>query len=467
MAARARNVQTFAEVIAWVLVPISMVLGYIYFSTPVAIRLRIFDMGSDYLAGIVAAIVLFAVTLFWPIPRSHRRAILLLWIIRAGFALGVMLAYDVLYARDATMYFITGKAVSQPLDTIVYGSGTQNVRAIIGLLSSITDSYNALKIIFSYLGLISVYVFYRAAALFLGRDRLELLYILGLFPSYLLWTSILGKDPIVCLGIAIYCYGVVAMIVRNQMTMIVLVLAGLAIAAFIRVWLGLIFITPLVAVYVLTGRLSIVSKFGFLLVAVPAFLFAIQGFSNKFNVETTEDLVRRTDAISSGWAHGGTAQKIEGGFSSVESMVTFMPVGSFAALFRPLPLEVPNTFGTLAGIENAIVLTLFIYGLIRCGFGWVRQPILLWTVLVLMVWSAIYGFASYQNLGTAFRFRAQVAPLLLMLALYLAYVHPVRTERGSWLAWPKRMLGADAPADVETGGDAKPPASTSPDSTPR
>lgn len=144
MAAQARRLQGFVEVLAWICVPVTMMLGYVYFSTPVAIQLRIFDMASDYLAGGIAAIVLLAVTLFWPVPPAHRRAILLLWVIRVGFALGLMLAYDVLYARDARMYFITGRALSQPLDSIEFGGGTQNIRAIVGLLSTVTESYNAL-----------------------------------------------------------------------------------------------------------------------------------------------------------------------------------------------------------------------------------------------------------------------------------------------------------------------------------
>ena len=59
----------------------------------------------------------------------------------------------------------------------------------------------------------------------------------------------------------------------------------------------------------------------------------------------------------------------------------------------------------------------------RRGFGWISHPILFWAVATLVVWSAAYGFASYQHIGTAFRFRAQVVPILLLLGLYLTYEH--------------------------------------------
>jgi len=108
-------------------------------------------------------------------------------------------------------------------------------------------------------------------------------------------------------------------------------------------------------------------------------------------------------------------------FTSIGSMLAFVPTGLFTALFRPLPLEVPNIFDLFAGIENAVLLALIVVGILRRGLGWLRESILLWAFVTLIVWGAVYGFASYQNLGTAFRFRAQVTPILLLLGLYLSF----------------------------------------------
>ena len=211
--------------------------------------------------------------------------------------------------------------------------------------------------------------------------------------------------------------------------MLAYVAIGLLIASFIRPWLGIIFVTPLIITYVMSGRSSALTKLIFLLIAIPGFLLALQGFSERFSVETTQDLVATTDKISAAWAFGGSAQQIEGGFTSISSMIAFMPIGSFTALFRPLPFEILNPFGILAGLENAFMLLLFVNGLMRCGFGWMRQPILLWAVTTLLVWGAVYGFASYQNLGSAFRFRVQVVPILLLLGLYLTYTPRLKPQR--------------------------------------
>ena len=133
----------------------------------------------------------------------------------------------------------------------------------------------------------------------------------------------------------------------------------------------------------------------------------------------------------------------------MSSMITFMPIGAFTALFRPLPFEIMNPFGILAGLENAFILTLLVIGLMRCGFGWMRQPILLWAATTLLIWGAVYGFASYQNLGTAFRFKVQVVPILLLLGLFLKYTPHFRRRSYLGLKFEPVPSNQDQPPDPD------------------
>lgn len=429
-----------------------MVAGFSAFGSFAAVQFRIYDFTTDYAIGVLTALVLLVMILWWPIPAAHRRVLMLLWLVRTGVALGLMLAYEAQYGLDAAYYYLAGKSLSSPLAFVEFGRGTQNIQAIVGLLSYIDGSYSMMKVIFSYIGLIAVYIFYRSAVISIGREMISLLYLLGMLPSLLFWTSILGKDPIVLLGIAIYSYGVAGMMARQKMSMFAYVVIGLAIASFIRIWLGLIFIIPLIAAYVLAGRSSIVTKVVFILIAVPGLLIALQGFSEQFSLETTQDLVNTTESISSAWSRGGSAQEIQGGFNSIGSMIVFAPIGAFTALFRPLPFEVPNAFGLMAGTENAILLGLVVIGLMRRGFGWIRQPILLWAAGSLLVWGTIYGFVSYQNLGTAFRFRTQIAPILLLLGLYLTYSHMLDPDRAKHRQPGSLIPDLDKPATSDMDG---------------
>jgi hypothetical protein len=196
--------------------------------------------------------------------------------------------------------------------------------------------------------------------------------------------------------------------------------AGILLASFIRIWLGLIFVLPL-GLFFVVGRQSWVRRIVFGMLCVPIFVLAMQNFSERFQVETAGELVERTDQLSQGWSHGGSGQKIEGGFESVGDMVKFLPLGMFTALFRPLPGEVLNPFGLLAGAENALLLGLLFWALYKGRWRRIkREPIIAWAVAVVIVWSAIYGFVSFQNLGTAFRFKTQVMPILMLTLAYLA-----------------------------------------------
>jgi hypothetical protein len=415
------QLKLFVDIWAVILTPLVIIAGYFTAGTLAAIQFRITDVDADLIEGLVVAMALLVSIQLWPIPSQHRRALTMLWLIRIGVALGVMLLYEAYYNLDASLYYLLGTYINDPASWLAYGEGTNNVIALVGYLSELTTSYSALKLIFSYIGLVSVYVFYRAAVLALEREVPALLYILGIFPSLLFWSSILGKDPITLLGVAIFCYGVAGMIGSRNLLMLFYIALGLAISASIRIWLGAVFLAPLLLAVILGGRISSAMKAGFVMLAVPLFLLTVQGFAEQFSLETASDLVARTDSISQSWAHGGSAQVIEGGFNSIGEMLLFMPVGAFAALFRPLPGEILNPFGIMAGLENALLLGLIINGLMRRGLAWIGQPILLWAALTLGAWAAIYGFASYQNLGTAFRFRVQVVPILLMLGLYLSF----------------------------------------------
>lgn len=450
MSSTVRTLRLLAIVGALFATPAMMVLGYSMFGSLSAAHFRIHDVAADYFEGVVTALVLLMLIQFWPIPVAHRRILTLLWVIRIGVTLGMMLAFEAIYRGDMPGYYLAGKALNRPLEAFEFGNGTGNLVAITGLLATITDAYSAMKVIFAYVGLIATYIFYRVAVISLGGERIALLYALGLLPSLLFWGSLLGKDPIVLLGIAIYCYGVAGLIVRQKMSMLVWIAVGLLIACSIRIWLGVIFVAPVIFTYAMASRTSPLAKLAFLIVAAPAFIFAMELFAEKFRIASAEELVSTTDVLATAWSQGGSAQSLQAGFDSLGSMIAFMPIGAFTALFRPLPLEIPNAFGLLAGIENAYLLSLVLIGLMRRGVGWLGTPVLLWAATTLIVWGAVYGFVSYQNLGTAFRFRVQVVPILLLLGLYLAYSHHLRPA-----ASRRSRFGPPAQPEASAAADAR------------
>jgi len=377
------------------------------------------DLWSDYIRALVWAAILSLTVAFAPIGREHRRLLLTYWGVKVSVSLGAMLFYEYAYGLDAYHYFASaqGPFIWQGLK---FGTGTSNMVHFAWLHEHIVpDSYHAMKVTCSLVGLWGVYFFYRAATLFLGRESPKTFWILALYPSVIFWSSILGKDPIVLLGISLYIYGIMLWATKEAWSGLAIALAGLIVAILIRTWLGPILIAP-TAVFLIVRSRSLPLQIILGLAAGAAFLTSTEGLLEKFNVETSEDLFMTANTISRSWARGGSGQQLNSEFTSIGAMIRFMPLGITAALFRPLPFEVLNPFGLLAGIENTALIYLLIRAVKRTRLKDLKNPVLSWMLLTIGTWATVYGFVSYQNLGSAVRFRLQILPLLLIVLLHLS-----------------------------------------------
>jgi hypothetical protein len=386
------------------------------------------DVASDYRAAFLWAVALWLSLLVWPIRNADRRALLWVWPVKVVVVLGALLFVENHYgAQDSVSYFATPHRDGYRWG-FVFGHGSSNITSLSWLHQQIIpDAYHTMKVSFALIGLVAIYLFYRAAVRFLGREDVRVLYLLALYPSILFWSSGIGKEPIMLLGISLYVYGVVGIYTHRSpdlkwLAYAVLVAAGIALASLIRVWLGPILLAPL-AVFLLLALRSIFARVLVVLAVIAAFAHTMSLANETFNIESREDLVEKTDAISHAAARGGP---IAGGssmavpkFQDLSSMVKFAPVGAFSALFRPLPGEVLNPLGLLASLENVALLTLLLRAIKRSKWKELRHPLVLWAITLILLWSVVYGFNSTQNLGAAVRWRLQILPLLVGLLCYL------------------------------------------------
>lgn len=383
------------------------------------------DLATDYVTAVVWAMALGVSILAWPVRSGDKRGLLWVWLAKSLVTLGFMLFYESNYSLDSYGYFDEPRQSGFAWEGLKIGSGiesgTDNITNLAWLHNQLLpDSYHALKVSFAMVGLIAVYLFYRAAVLFLKREDRRVFYALAFFPSILFWSSIIGKDPIVLLGIALYVYGVVSWYRFKQLRYFFVLALGIMVAIFIRVWLGPILLMPLV-IFALRGIRGIVARTTFMIFAIVAFLFSFHQFKDQFSLETKQDLIAHTDFLSKGFSTGGSAWEVSMEFTSISDMIVFVPIGAFTALFRPLPGEVLNPFGLLAGMESLFLLILLLLSLkrLRCRWRELRQPLVIWAILLIVIWAAVYGFIGF-NLGTVCRYRLQILPILLGLLLYLS-----------------------------------------------
>ncbi len=380
------------------------------------------ELAQDYLFAVIWAGILGVTILAWPVPRGDKRGLLWIWLAKCFVTLGFMLFYENRYGLDAYMYFdqsVQTGALDWSLVASSVGRGSQliiNLCALQNLL--LPHSFHALKVSFAMGGLVAIYLFYRAALLFLQREDLRVLYILGFFPSILFWSSTLGKDPIVLFGISLYTYGVVAWWRSRRVRCLMILTAGILVTMAVRLWLGPILLAPL-AVFALWGVKGLVRKCVLLGLVLATFWVAVGKVRENFRMETTQDVVNASRQISRSWQRGGSATQVSD-FSSIAQMVKLAPIEAFTALFRPLPGEVMNLFGWLAGLENVVLLLALFVAAVRTRWWELKDPLVMWVTVLIAAWAHVYGFISSQNLGSAVRFKLQVLPLLWGMLLYLS-----------------------------------------------
>lgn len=402
------------------------------------------DIQADYVVAVLWALMLAGGLLLLPATRADRRALLLLWGAKCFVTLVFMLVYEGAYPVLDTYYYLADAQVPALNLETGLGQGTNNIVALVWLHGHVLASYHAIKLTFAMVGLLGVYAFYRGTVHATGREDPRVLIVLGLFPSVLFWSSILGKDPVQLLGIGLYAYGVMAWCSTRRWGYLVPLAAGVLLASMIRVWAAPILLFPLV-VFAAGGVRGVGRRLVFVALVAVSTVVAVNHFADTFGLETAQDVFETTESLSRAFAEGGSAQMVSVHFTGWASMVTFAPLGAFTALFRPLPGEIPNMFGTMAGLENAALLVLVGLALLRARLASLRHPLVLWALVLVVLWAGVYGFISYQNLGTASRFKLQVLPVLVAVLAHLARGPGARLV-------PPGGRGSRVPATAPAGG---------------
>jgi hypothetical protein len=395
------------------------------------------DLVDDYAIGVAWAAALGLVLWFGTPRRSDRGILAIAWGCKALVTLVLMLVYEASYDLDAYEYF-AGPRRAWYTSQFSFGLGTDNVMAMSWLQQQLLPgSYHALKVSCSFIGLIGVYVFYRAAELHTGRRNRNLFFTLLAFPSILFWSSILGKDPLILFAVSVHVLGLVMWHQSHSLRATIVALFGLLMAAAIRQWLAPILLVPLgLIAFRFASRWQTKALLATAFLALGAiFVVAILRL---FNATSLTEAIKTMNLLSRAWATGGSAQENIQAFSGIGSLAVFLPRGAFTALFRPLPGEIGNIFGLLAGLENAGLLVLTAIALRRVQRSSFRDPMVCWGLAVVAAWVVVYAFISYQNLGSAVRFKVQILPVLLLLLLdWSARESSMRMNRDAMTLMPK------------------------------
>jgi hypothetical protein len=380
------------------------------------------DMISDYSKAVAFAMGLFVLLVALPFPALEKRALLILWSVKCLVMLGLMLLYEWNYPLDAYFYFDMAQKHDLEIDGTGFGRGTENLIALLWHMEHNvfrTYSYHSYKVFLSFVGLAGIYAFYRGLKHVSERVNPKLLLQIGLFPSILFWTSILGKDPINSFAICLFFYSALSIIKSPKPIYFLIMAFSLWLTALIRVWLVPILLVPLL-IYQIVKIRSKIAKLVLLAVLLVGGMYSMRYAGKSLAIESAEALTGQVNQVSRNWNRGGGATDIPR-LDSIGAMIQFLPIGMATALFRPVPGEVMNLFGLIAGLENLFLLYLLFRSIRNYYRGEEFPPIVTLGIAFVICWSVLYAFLSPQNLGAAVRFKLQVLPMILVTLLAMAY----------------------------------------------
>jgi hypothetical protein len=270
------------------------------------------DIRLDYIKGFLWAVFLGLTILICPIRSPDKKALLWIWVIKCFVMLGLMLYFEYHYQIDSFNYFLAARVDISRWNSASWGPNFSPTFITWLQRHFFLDSYHAVKVSFGMIGLAGVYIFYRSVVAFLKKEKVWLLYFFALFPSILFWSSILGKDPLVFLLIAIYCYGAIKWFRRGSLSYLFCALLGVLLISFFKSWMGPILVLPLLIstlVYSLKNRKI---KIAAIILLSIATVYFIGKFTGHFRLRSSKDLIAEANVKSYNFAKGGSSTEAKG-----------------------------------------------------------------------------------------------------------------------------------------------------------
>jgi len=398
----------------------------------------------DYAWGVFIAVALLLSIFLWPVPTAHKKMLVGAWLIKSVVALVIMLPYEERYwGADCWTYFQRAHLGLDGFFSRLTLGGSELVIALGALFLKVgPDSYHAMKVAFAMVGLLAVYWFYCAGEMLLQRASPVVFWALALYPSILFWSSILGKDPLILAAISLHVLGLVGFIRQHKGVYLLLTLLGIVSASAVRIWMGPILIAP--CLLILWAR---VKHRGWKIAAVALVALALATIgpatADRLAIAEASDLLAATRTVTYGWDQANSALRLDIEINSIWDLALFTPESMFIAYFRPLPGDVPNIFGWLAGFENLGLLLLAGWAIFRLRIAYFRNYVFLWAVALILTWGLAYSVVAYKDLGTASRFKLQILPILLGVIGFL-----IRRHKKKSVAGPVRQIHS---ASVRSG----------------
>jgi hypothetical protein len=390
----------------------------------------------DTWGALVVGPILIAVTL--PILAHEARARgsrHLFWLLASALILKLAAAVAIYFVvsdvyggiADATGYYNEGVRLSEgfrfgDFSGLESFTGTNFIRFLTGLLFSIIGTTKLGGfVVFSWLGFLGLFFFYRAFVTAVPEGRVRS-YALPLFflPSLLFWPSSIGKEAWMIFSLGIAALGGARMLSGQTLSGLIQGGVGLWLAALVRPHVAGLIAVALAAGFLLQAPRKELRQLAPVIkilatgaVVLVALFFVVGGdrFLQERGIDTEQGLTNTLYQITGRTTRGGSVFR-----PSVLESPGRAPVAAVTVLFRPLLGEEHNTLAVVAALESSFLLVLSLLRIrwILAAFRSIRrQPYvgfaLAFTFLFILVFSGV------ANFGILVRQRIQLTPFYLVL----------------------------------------------------
>lgn len=294
-------------------------------------------------------------------------------------------------------------------------TGTNFINLLTGIVFTITrPTLLGGMFIFSWLGFVGMFLFYRAFVIAVpeGRSRTyaRLLFFL---PSMLFWPSSIGKEAWMVFAMGVAAFGIARILTDQPFKGFAIAVAGLLMGVAVRPHIPGMMALGLVFAYLF--RRSRVKHREFALVVKGLTLVVLVVLAGFLVVKTQQFL--NTESLTA--AISSTAQTTAKGGSEFNPATllspTQAPLAIITVLYRPLLIDAHNAQALLAALEGT-----FLFGLSLKRIRWIwsavrsfrRQPYVAFAAAYMAMF--IVAFSSFANFGLLSRERVQLLPLFFV-----------------------------------------------------
>jgi hypothetical protein len=431
--------------------------GLIFFAGFVAVVVSgTFTVEPQAYLTLVAVIALVASLL---IPFAARRTVGITPRFMAAallmFVVGALIRYliiETVYSgvSDSRGYFGAGLQLAEQFRSLDFSSlvppftDTAAIEYFSGFLYVLLPpSQLAGFVVSAAMSFIGSWHFYKAFVTSFPNGNRRLFAVLIFFlPSFWYWTTSLGKDAPVMMGLGITTYGFALMFRRLSAKGVFYAILGLLPVVIIRAPIGAAIGLAGMGAYALRptrARSAHVQALSYI-VFLPLFFFAVVGL-----ISAARDQVGSLEGLDFQTAFQTQQDANFTGGSNFTPPNPFSPVGLPSALvtaaFRPFPFEAGGLFPILQSLEGVLLLLLFLAKrreVWRAMASWRQNAMIVMAVAAFVIISI--ELASLANFGLLARQRTQVLPFLVMITCMVKLprrqkVEPAEDGSAPYQAW--------------------------------